>query len=139
MTQVAYDDLTPHEKDLCRKAGIINGCGPKYGWINWLVPDVIFGLHIEEDCNDHDFRYWIGCTEEDRLRADQELGDRIWKRAQEKTVAWYRRWMRPFYYAAAWTYYRAVRRLGAYSDLFYRGPQQRTREDLDALLASIDA
>lgn len=133
---VRYNDLTETDKQRCREVRIINGCGPKIGWVNWLVPDVVFGLHIEEDCDHHDFNYWLGHTEADRVKADWQFYERLRGRARRKTESWWWRWMRPIYYTAAWAYYRAVRWLGA--KFFYYGPSERTREDLDAVLTGID-
>jgi len=133
MSRIRWGDLTEEEKLLCAKAGIVNGCGPKYRWVNYLVPDVLFGLHITDDCNHHDFNYWLGGSQADRLKADYQLYERIFARAKAATESWWWRWLRPAYYAAAWTYYRAVRYFGAYDDLWHTGPE-RTREDLEGVL-----
>ena len=59
---IRYADLTEEQKLV-----ICNGCGPKSGWVP--VPE--FFCHA--NCDHHDFNYWIGCTEEDREKADREF------------------------------------------------------------------
>lgn len=47
---------------------VCNGAGPrKFGW---LVPDNIWGLSITDAANVHDWMYWKGTTDEERLEAD---------------------------------------------------------------------
>lgn len=83
------------------RATLTNGCGGKGGWLN--PPDFMYTA----SCNHHDFNYWLGGTEADRLEADRKFYE-----AMKRDVArlpWYRR---PFYYGIAWMYYRAVRLCG---------------------------
>jgi hypothetical protein len=64
-----YLDLTPEQKkEIC------NGCGAKGGI---PIPDTIYGLDIEEACNIHDFRYYVGGTQEDKEIADDEFYDNL--------------------------------------------------------------
>ena len=119
MTQVRFRDLTPLERDM-----ICNGCGPKGGVVP--VPEWTFTAC----CDHHDFQYWIGHREEDRLRADQQFYRAMIRDTMRKS-----RWTRWWYRMMAWTYYKAVRRWGASS--FYYGPAERTREDLDEELARL--
>ncbi len=42
-----------------------------------LWPQAIFGISWEEVCVEHDMEYWVGGTEDERLRADLELRDRV--------------------------------------------------------------
>ena len=105
--------------------GLVNGCGPR-GW--WWIPDTIFGLHVAGDCDHHDFNYWIGCKEFDRLKADRQLHDEIVARAIKATASLWKRWLRPIYMAIARAYYAAAV-AGGESSFFY-GDQERTLEDL---------
>lgn len=53
---------------------ICNGCGAKGGI---PIPDSFLFLDISEACNIHDFRYWIGGTQEDKDIADEEFLDNL--------------------------------------------------------------
>ena len=57
-----YSDLTQEQKDF-----ICNGCGGKGSRVP--VPNFLF----KASCNQHDFYYWRGCTEEDRAFSDEEF------------------------------------------------------------------
>jgi len=57
--KLKYSDLTSKEKAI-----ICNGCGGKGSIIN--PPNFMFTA----SCNHHDFNYWRGGTEVDRLKAD---------------------------------------------------------------------
>jgi len=107
-----FDDLTPLQKDI-----LCNGCGPKGGI---PVPEFVFA----ESCDRHDFDYWLGHTEFDRLRADWRF--RAAMMADAGRCPWWSRW---WYRWVADVYYRAVRRWGA--SAFYYGPSYRTRAELD--------
>lgn len=108
-----YSELTEEQKKF-----ITNGCGGKSGWIN--PPEFLF----HASCNQHDFYYWRGCTEEDRLKADTEFYELMKKDASE--AKWY---LRPHYYMWAWTYYMSVRVMG--KKFFYYADKQKTIEDLN--------
>lgn len=41
-------------------AKIVNGCGPADDWKAKYVPHVLLGIDFTEDCNKHDFMYWLG-------------------------------------------------------------------------------
>jgi hypothetical protein len=92
-----FDQMTPAQKNTC-----CNGCGGKGGS---LRPPHWFGL--EEDCNWHDWMYYLGGTKADRLVADRGLHDRIQRRADGVPL-----WKRWYYRLQAWIYYRAVRLCG---------------------------
>lgn len=88
-----YSDLSTQDK-----INICNGCGRKGGWFN--PPEFLF----HASCNQHDFYYWRGGTEEDRKEADD-----LFYKFMKQDVAegnWY---IRPFHYLVAFTYYTAVR------------------------------
>jgi len=42
-----------------------------------LWPQAIFGISWEEACIDHDIKYWVGGSEEERLKADLKLRDDV--------------------------------------------------------------
>ncbi len=117
--RVRFHDLTPEERAL-----ICNGCGPKGGIMP--VPEMGFSAC----CDHHDFNYWLGYSEFDRIRADWQFRDAMMADADKKP--WWRRW---WYRWMADLYYRAVRRWGM--SAFYYGDRYRTREDLDAELARL--
>ncbi len=109
---VKYRDLTAKEREF-----ITNGCGSKGGIVK--VPNFMF----KASCNQHDFYYWRGCTEKERLSADTKFYEKM---LEDVTgVVWYKRW---FYGAWAWTYYKAVRFGGKHA--FYYADKQRTRLEL---------
>ncbi len=93
-----YKRATPEER-----ASRCNGCGTK-GLGGWLVPDTLWGLDITEACNIHDWDYWEGRTEEDKINADSRFLDNMLKVIQEGT--WI---LRPIRRARAMLYYSAVR------------------------------
>ena len=118
-----WRDIPSQDRDRLRALGYVNGCGPKMGFVNWLVPDVLFGLHITEDCEHHDWNYSLGGDEAERAKADRQLYERIKDRARAKTESWWWRWMRPVYYFAAKTYHMAVSYWGKDPELWnYHGP-----------------
>ncbi len=107
-TPVKYEDLTP-----AQKRAIVNGCGGKGGIVK--PPHRIF---FDTSCNHHDYGYFKGCTEADRLADDKEL-----KKSMKKdcaTLPWYRQIRyRPW----CWLYYRGVRIVG--KKYFYYGDTKR--------------
>lgn len=96
-TPVKYEDLTPGQKE-----EICNGCGGKGGWIK--PPHRIF---FKASCNHHDYGYWKGGSELDRLEADKMLYKSMVKDC--KTLPWYQ-WVR--YRPWCWAYYKGVRIAG---------------------------
>ena len=100
-------------RDRMRSAGMLNGCGPKAGWVGALVPNRILRLDVEKFCDQHDFNYILGGTEADRAKSDWQFYEAIRERAKELTESWLWRWARPFYLLTAWAYYKAVRLKGA--------------------------
>lgn len=105
---LTYEQLTTHQKDR-----ICNGCGSKGGLIN--PPEFLF----HASCNRHDFRYWLGCTEEDRKNADDSFYK--WMKKDISICKWY---LKPYYHLWAWVYYKAVRLLG--KKHFYYSNKPRT-------------
>jgi len=91
-----YSDLTEVQKQ-----SICNGCGVKGGLIK--PPDFIF----KASCNQHDFYYWRGYSEEDRKKADKAFYK--FMRVDITSAKWL---MKPYYHLWAFGYYTAVRLFG---------------------------
>ena len=109
-TRIRYKNLTDKQK-----LHICNGCGSKGSIIP--VPNFIF----EACCNHHDFQYWLGCTEEQRKKADQQfLVEMLVDAVRSKRKVFYSSW--------AVIYYTAVRLRG--KKHFYYAPIQKVLEDL---------
>ncbi len=104
---IRYSDLKEYQKAI-----ICNGCGPKGGWIP--VPE--FFCHAS--CNHHDFNYWLGYREKDRLKADNQF-----YKEMRKDAGW-----NPLKLSIALTYYLAVRTCGW--SCFYYGSKERDENDL---------
>ena len=100
---IQFEQLTDGER---KKIG--TECGPAGGsWyqelLEWIVPELIFNFA----CQYHDFLYFLGGTEHDRLLADKQfLLDMKWLASKQKKR------YRFFYKRLAGIYYRAVRRFG---------------------------
>lgn len=109
---LSYSSLTPFQKK-----SICNGCGGKGGLIN--PPEFLF----KASCEQHDFYYWRGGTEDDRKKAD----DTFYKFMLEDVLdsVW---WKRPFYKSMAFLYYKSVRICG--KKFFYYNDTPRTLDDV---------
>ncbi len=81
---------------------IANGCGGKGGFFN--PPEYLFTA----SCNAHDFNYWLGCSKEDRAKADAQFLDAMLADAQQAKRWWTRLWLK----GAAYRYFWAVRAIG---------------------------
>jgi len=103
-----YDHLSPTQRN-----EICNGCGGKGGLIK--PPHRIF---FETSCNKHDFSYYLGCTEKDRLKADKGFYQAMKQDCESLPWYQYARY-RPW----CWVYYKAVRRFGR--KFFYYGDKKR--------------
>jgi len=97
---------------------ICNGCGAKGGWI-----PIPHGKFFEDSCNHHDFRYWIGCREVDRLKTDWQFLEAMLDHVND--LPFRKRWI---YRLWAKLYYQSVRRFG--TDCFNYAPKKRDKEDL---------
>jgi len=74
------------------------------------------------DCDKHDFGYWVGGDDEDRLDTDARFfGAMVTDAARLKV------WRRPFHLMMAYIYFRAVRFFGR---RFFRYGTPRTLDDL---------
>lgn len=85
---------------------VTNGCGPG-GWRLDLVPDHLGDVDISEACRQHDYLYYIGGSEEDRLHADVLLYTNI-----AALILFNDGYLVPLQMAAAAIFYRAVRNGG---------------------------
>jgi len=103
-----YKDLS-----LEQKKEICNGCGGKGGWIK--PPHAAF---FNTSCNRHDFSYWRGCTEENRLKADMGLYRSMITDCQ--SLGWFQ-YLR--YRPWCWAYYQGVRISG--KKYFYYADEKR--------------
>lgn len=99
-----------------RAAGILNGCGGKGSWVP--VPDFMFSA----SCDHHDFNYWLGGSEADRVKADWQFFEAMVQDAGREP--WWRRWWAR---RAAALYHWAVRR---YAGRYFH-PVRRTFADLE--------
>ena len=115
MIKLKYSDLTEEQKEV-----ICNGCGGKSGWLN--PPEFLFSA----SCNQHDFYYWRGGTESDRLEADKAFYEAMLSDIQNSV--WYKRLS---YKLIAYAYYKSVRLFG--KKFFYYGVM-RTKTDMDAYI-----
>ena len=110
--RIRFRDLTDSQKK-----SICNGCGGKGGFIN--TPQFLF----KADCNQHDFNYWLGCTEADRKKADKQFYSAMKDDVKRQPVM-----KRPFLYMVAFIYYKAVRVCGI--KFFHYASLERTSDDL---------
>jgi len=115
-----WRQITPDQREILFTRGHVNGCGPKTRGLHRVIPDRLLGLHLEEDCYHHDWNYLLGGSEADRIKADWQFYERMRDRAKQATQRWWSYALRPFYLLTAWTYYRAVRAMGA-SSFHYGG------------------
>ncbi len=118
MNTIRYHDLNEIQRN-----ALCNGCGGKGGLIN--PPEFLFNA----SCNQHDFYYWRGGTEEDRKKADNDFYE-FMKQDAEAVNNWLKR---KTYRLIAWTYYKAVRIHG--KKFFYYSTKQRDIADLHVILA----
>ena len=116
MIKLKYSDLTDEQKEI-----LCNGCGGKSGWLN--PPEFLFSA----SCNQHDFYYWRGGTESDRLEADKAFYEAMLSDIQNYVV-WYKRLL---YKSIAYTYYKSVRLFGK---KFFEYGTMKTKTDIDAYI-----
>lgn len=88
-----------------------NGCGPRFLYLDKLIPELCFNLA----CRHHDFNYDIGGTEEDRKESDKTF------LAEMITSSWSTRCV-----LFAHVYYKAVRLFGYFA--FNRGKYLTKKE-----------
>lgn len=86
---------------------IVNGCGSAKAKIDF-VPDHILGLSIKQACYPHDFDYWVGKTDEDKMRADDRFLRNILAIIRAESV-WFMKWRRRHW---AMVYYNFVCDMG---------------------------
>jgi len=66
MSRPRYQDLLPDQIDALIWKGVLNGCGPKTKWLEWIIPEFDF----KPCCFEHDFEWWIGGTHKDRRKSN---------------------------------------------------------------------
>jgi len=107
-TKIRYQHLTDVQKEV-----MCNGCGGKGGIVT--PPHATF---FKEECNWHDFNYFLGYTEVHRLKADKQLKAAMIKKVNK--MPWYTRLrLKPWCHL----YYRAVRIVG--KKFFYYGIKEQ--------------
>jgi hypothetical protein len=105
-----FEELTKEQVDL-----VCNGCGSRgFKAPNWFM---------YASCQHHDYGYYRGHTELDRLNCD-----RTFLREMKRDVSASKWYLRPIRYAGAYAYYLAVRQFGKKS--FYYAPEYRTKEQI---------
>jgi len=109
-----YSDLTNEQKKF-----ICNGCGGKGGWVK--PPNFIF----KASCNQHDFYYWRGYTEEDKKRCDKKFYELTKEDIDDANVNTIKSW---YYHTWAYAYYKFVRAFG--KKYFYYGTKSKTLDSL---------
>ena len=105
---VRYTDLSE-----LQRIEICNGCGGKGGWVK--PPHAKF---FEDECNWHDFNYFLGFTEEHRKKAELQLRAAMLRKI--RPLAWY--W-RIRYTPWCYMYYQAVRIAG--KKYFFYGTKEQ--------------
>ena len=103
-----YSELTREQKE-----AICNGCGGKGGFVK--PPHKAF---FKASCNHHDFGYWKGVTEADKIKCDNLFFKAM--REDCRKLSWYN-YIR--YRPWCWLYYKAVKTIG--KKFFYYGDKQR--------------
>ena len=86
-------------------------------------PEFLFNA----SCNQHDFYYWRGGTESDRLEADKAFYEAMLVDIQNYVV-WYKRLS---YKLIAYAYYKSVRLFGK---RFFQYGTMKTKTDIDAYI-----
>ncbi len=115
MTKLRYADMSKAEIDF-----LSNGCGA-----SWSVkaPKWLF----KKSCDQHDVNYWLGYTEADRKKAD----DQFWA-SMRAEISKFKFYLKPIRWIEAKIFYHLVKKFGFFS--FYYGEKERTREDLEMLM-----
>ncbi|MHC4335926.1 MAG: hypothetical protein ACYSUV_19575 [Planctomycetota bacterium] len=104
MIKLRWRNLSSEHQQWMKLCGIVNGCGARDGWRAWIRPPS--GL-FRASCEHHDFNYWLGGREADRLKADAQFLECM----LEEIARWpfCLRWAGR---VKAWTFYGAVRAFG---------------------------
>lgn len=81
------------------KAKICNGMGAS-GWPQWLIdamnsPLFCYGVSLRECGNIHDWDYFMGLTQEDKVIADRRFGENMLRTIKHYSKC---RWINPLYY-----------------------------------------
>ncbi len=87
-----------------------NGCGPK-GILGKLIPDNLFGLSVNDACNNHDKLYSVGGNSDKRKVADQVF---LFQMLRKINAADDGKWLSFLRKIKAYTYYFSVRLWGKF-------------------------
>ena len=101
MSKPKWENLTPEHLQALRDRGILNGCGPE----NWRGPRPNF--FFKASCDQHDYNYYVGGTEEDRRWADWGFYQAMLKDLRRLGF-----WQRLYGRLKAYLFYRLVRKYG---------------------------
>jgi len=115
MDKLRYRNLTPKAIEM-----ICNGCTVKGGFFK--VPNFLF----DASCNQHDFYYWRGYTDECRKKADKMFYEAMLEDAKKPEYGFFES---NFYKLWAWSYYIAVRLKG--KKYFHFGDKMKGQEELN--------
>lgn len=102
-------------------------CGPQ-NYLDYLIPDALWGLSIKQACCIHDYMYTAGRTQADKETADRVFLENMLVLIDAAKSNRFLRWMRR---RSAWSYYQAVHRFG--------GPIFWNQEKFNATLAQFAA
>jgi len=114
--KLELNKLTPKQYEYF-KTHIYNGVGSDHFFIN--PHDLIFKLAAEA----HDFAYWRGGTDEDRV-----ISDKIYLRDSLSAIRLQPRWKRIFYYPIAYIYYFFLTIFGRFAFEYRNAPIETWRE-----------
>lgn len=105
----AYWEMSEDEKQYFK-------CGPGRGVLEKLVPETAYGLRLTAACSIHDFMYYYGRTDQDKIDADDVFLNNMIRIIQAKTGS---RILMLLRLRRARTYYLAVKIFGG--PAFWRG------------------
>ena len=107
MQRPKFSDLTPEEKE-----SFSNGLGPWWfpDWLRSFITKWASWFFEDASWRHHDFGYFIGCDEFDRLRCDRKFKDAMLRDAWSQPK--YRIIRIPLALFLAWAFYFAVRTFG---------------------------
>jgi hypothetical protein len=115
--KIRYNNLTQFQKNI-----ICNGCGGKGSILK--APKWLFNA----SCNRHDFNYWIGCKESDRLKADRQF-----LKAMRIDISEMFFLLKLIRHLEAQLFYFFVRKFG--KKFFYYGEKERNSNDLETFIS----
>jgi len=87
-------------------AVVSNGCGPEC-WKHDLGQNQPLGIDLSPACDIHDWMYFEGSTERDRVAADDLFWVNLKTLIRESGG-----WLKPYRWVVGWLYWRAVAQVG---------------------------